>query len=160
MLLRNHWCPFVIKLFIKSSIVQFKWNNYAVYTGLPFPSSTQLFLSRHARQNRVPGVPSLRRRRNLTWVSNVCEAALISLSWAPSGLNQLPESRLEFPFVLICKSTMAFLTGQSWRVIKSWYTGGVLDQEFRRCFADGLSQSSVSSVVLACSAGVFWVGKT
>ena len=32
--------------------------------------------------------------------------------------------RFEFPFNLIGKSTMAFLSGQSWRVLKFWYTGG------------------------------------
>ena len=31
---------------------------------------------------------------------------------------------------------MAFLTGQSRRLLKSWYTGGGPEQEFRRCFAD------------------------
>ena len=64
------------------------------------------------------------RRRNLTTVSNVCEAAPISLFWAPDALNELPEVRFEFPFILIGKSTIAFWTGQSWRVLKSWYTGG------------------------------------
>ena len=44
---------------------------------------------------------------------------------------------------------MAFLTGQSWRVLKSGYTGGGLEQGFRRCFADGLNQSLVSSVTQA-----------
>ena len=62
-------------------------------------------------------------RRNLTLVSKVFEAAPISLFWAPDGLNKLPEVCFEFPFNLIGKSTMAFLTGQSWRVLKSWYTG-------------------------------------
>ena len=66
---------------------------------------------------------SLRRRRNLTPVSNVCEAAPISLFSAPNGLNNLPEMRFRFPFNLIGESTMAFLTVQSWRVVKSWYTG-------------------------------------
>ena len=43
------------------------------------------------------------------------------LFWAP---NELPEVHFEFPFNLIGKSTMAFLTaGQSWRVLKFWYTG-------------------------------------
>ena len=52
---------------------------------------------------------SLRRRpRNLTSVSNVCEAVPSSLFWAPNGLNELPEVRFEFPFILIGKSTMAF----------------------------------------------------
>ena len=88
---------------------------------------------------------SLRHRRNLNSVSNVCEAAPISLFWAPNGLNELPE----FPFNLIGKSTMAFLTGQSWGVLKSWYTGGSLEQGFRCCFADGLKQSLTLSVVQA-----------
>ena len=57
-------------------------------------------------------LPSLRRRRNLTWVSNVSEAEPRSLFWAPKGLNELPELRFEFPFVLICKLTMPFLKGQ------------------------------------------------
>ena len=41
----------------------------------------------------------------------------------PNGLNELPEMRSEFPCKLIGKWTMAFLTGQSWRLLKSWYTG-------------------------------------
>ena len=60
-------------------------------------------------------------------------------------LDELPEVRFEFPFILIGKRTMAFLTGQSWRVLKSWCTGGRPEQEFRNCFADGLNQSLVSS---------------
>ena len=36
---------------------------------------------------------------------------------------------------------MAFLTGQSCRVLKSWYTGEGQEQGFWRCFADGLNQS-------------------
>ena len=93
---------------------------------------------------------SLRRRpRNFTSVSNVCEAVPSSLFWAPNGLNELPEVRFEFPFILIGKSTMAFLTGQSWRVLKSWYTGGGPEQGFRRCFADRLNQSLVLSAAQA-----------
>ena len=49
----------------------------------------------------------------------------------PNGLDELLELRLEFLFNLI---------GQSWRVLKSWYTDGGLEQGFRRCFADGLHQ--------------------
>ena len=56
--------------------------------------------------------PSLRCRRNLTSVSNVCEAAPISMLQAPNGLNELPEVRVEFTFILIDQSAMAFLTGQ------------------------------------------------
>ena len=31
---------------------------------------------------------------------------------------------------LIGKLTMAFLTGQSWHILKSWYTGGAQNKEF------------------------------
>ena len=48
---------------------------------------------------------------------------------------------------------MAFLTDQSWRVLKSWYTCESPEQEFRRCFTDGLNQSLVSSVTQAKNKG-------
>ena len=70
-----------------------------------------------------------------------------SLLWTPNGLNELQEERFEFPFILIGKSTMTFLTGQSWHVLKSWYTARGPQQRFQRCFADGLGQSLVSSAV-------------
>ena len=73
---------------------------------------------------------SLRRRRNLISVSNVCETAPISLFWAPKGLNELPEVRYEFPFILIGKATMRFLKGQSPCEVKSWYTDGVKNKDF------------------------------
>ena len=41
--------------------------------------------------------------------NNVCEAASRSLFWTTYGLNELPEMRFEFPFILIDQSTMAFL---------------------------------------------------
>ena len=94
-------------------------------------------------------VESLLRRLNLTWVSNACEAAPRSLFWASNGLNELPGVCCKFPFILIGQSIMAFLTVQSWRVLKSWYTGGGPEQGFRRCFADGPNQSFVSSGVQA-----------
>ena len=50
-------------------------------------------------------------------VSNVCEAAGF---WTPTGLNELPGERFKFSFILIGKSTMAFLIRQSWRVLKFW----------------------------------------
>ena len=56
----------------------------------------------------------------LTMSSNVCEAEPRSLFWAASGLNELPEVRVVSPFILIGKPTLAFLTGQSWRVLKFW----------------------------------------
>ena len=45
----------------------------------------------------------------------------------------------------------AFSTGQSWRVLKSWYTGESPEEGFRRSLADGLNQSVVSSVAQARS---------
>ena len=64
----------------------------------------------------------------------------ISLFWALSRLNELLEMRFEFLFILIGKSTMAFLTGQSGRVLKSCYTGEGPEQGFWRPFADGLTR--------------------
>ena len=65
-------------------------------------------------------------RRNLTPVSSVCEAAPLSLFCTGHGLNELPEMHCEFPFNLIGKSTMDFLTGQSWRALKScWDWTGI-----------------------------------
>jgi len=99
---------------------------------------------------------SLHRWRNLTLVSNVCEAAPKSLFWASSGLNELPKVCFEFPFILIGKWTKAFLTGQSWHVLgKSRYTAGDPEQEFRRRSAEGLNQNLVSSVVRAIWTGIF-----
>ena len=81
---------------------------------------------------------SLRRMRNSTPVSNIGEAVPISLFWASNGLNELPEILFECLFNLIGRQTVALSTGQSQRVLKSWYTGGDPEQGFRRCFADGL----------------------
>ena len=100
------------------------------------------------RPPRPPGIlvlSGLRRRRNLTPVSNVCQAALKSMHRAANGLKELPEVRFEFPFNLTGKLTMAFLTGQSWPALKSWYSGGGPKQEFRRCFADGLNPLLIKS---------------
>ena len=69
-------------------------------------------------------IASLRRRCNLTWVGNICKAAPLSLFWAPSGLDELLEESFEFSFILIGSSTMVFVTSQSWRIVKSCYTGG------------------------------------
>ena len=48
--------------------------------------------------------------------------------------------RFEFPFNVIGNLTMAILTNQSRRVLKSWYTSWGPEQRFRRCFTD-LNQS-------------------
>lgn len=72
-------------------------------------------------------------RCNLTWVSNACKAdskvlliiynyvkrpyskfvlaAPISFFWASNRLNKFPEVHFTFPFILIGKSILAFLTG-------------------------------------------------
>ena len=75
-------------------------------------------------------------------ISNVCEVALRSLFWAPSSLNELLEVCFKFPFNLIPFGilTMAFLTGHSWCIRKSWYTGGDPEQAYRCCFTDRLNQ--------------------
>ena len=57
----------------------------------------------------------------------------------------------EFPFNLIDKSTMAFLTGQSWWVLKSWYTVGVSEQGFWCCFVDVTNQGLITSALQATS---------
>ena len=57
----------------------------------------------------------------------------------------------KFPFNLTGKLTMAFLTGQSLCVLKSWYTGGGREQGFWRFFADGLNQKFMISSI--CGTG-------
>ena len=85
---------------------------------------------------------SLRRRGNLTSASNVCEEEPISLFWAPNGLHELPEKRFEFPIILLGKSTVAFLTGLSWRVLTSWYTDRAQNKDF-----DAVSQKVLTRVL-------------
>ena len=74
---------------------------------------------------------------------------MVILALGPLRLDELPEVRFEVPFNLIGKSAMAFSTGQSWCLLKSWYTDEGPEQEFQYCFADRLNQSLVSSVVQA-----------
>ena len=65
----------------------------------------------------------------LTSISRVCKAAPISLFWAPNRLKELPEVSFQFPFDLILANWKGlFLTGQSWRVLKPWYTSGSTEQ--------------------------------
>ena len=109
----------------------------ATFHALPYYICERTFYARTQVKNT---------RRWKSTLSNVCEAAPIFLFCAPNGLNKLRDVRFEFSFVLIGKSTVAFLTGQSWCVLKSWYTDGGPEQGVWRCFADGLHQSLVSSV--------------
>ena len=80
---------------------------------------------------------TLRRRRNVTPISNIWKAAPIRLfRVGPQRTQRITVD--EFPSNVIGKSTTAFLSGQSWRVLKSWYTGGETKQGLRRRFADEL----------------------
>ena len=67
-------------------------------------------------------------------------------SGPPTDSTKLLEIQFELPFKLSSKSTMAVLKGQSWRILKSCYTGVGLQQEFPRYFVDGLNQSLALSV--------------
>ena len=82
---------------------------------------------------------SLRADDNYTLISTVCEAAQRSLSWAPNGLNELPEVRFEFPFHLIGdhdKQNKAFFNWpimartQIW--VHSWKSRTRISALFRR----------------------------
>ena len=77
----------------------------------------------------------------------MCEAVPRSLFWGPNGYYEIPEKRLEFPFILIGKLTMAFLTDQSWHVFNSCYTfAGTQNKDLG---TDGLNQNLVLSVAQA-----------
>ena len=65
--------------------------------------------------------------------------------------QQITGSMFRVSFMLIGKLTMAFLTSQSWWVLKSWYTVGGPEQGFWCCFTDGLNQSLV-----VCCAGYYF----
>ena len=64
---------------------------------------------------------SLNRRRNPTPVGNVCEAAVRSLFWTPTVLTNYWKCVSNFLSIWLGELAMASLTGQSWRVLKSWY---------------------------------------
>ena len=98
---------------------------------------------------KTPRKCSLRRRRKLTSVFNICKAAPRSLFWVLNGLNKVPEVRFEFPFIVIGISTMAFLTGQSWRILKFWYTGGAQNKDIGAISQTGFTESLVPCVAQA-----------
>ena len=70
-------------------------------------------------------------RRDVMCKHSVRNLTSVSYFWAPNGLNELPAARFEFPFILIGKSTMAFLTGQSYHVLK-WGPRKKISALFRR----------------------------
>ena len=67
----------------------------------------------------------------------------------PNRLNELLGMRFEFPFNLVGRSTMAFLKGESWRVLKSWYTGGAQNKDFCVVSQTDLTRSLFQSVARA-----------
>ena len=69
-------------------------------------------------------------------LGNICKAAPIFLFWVPNYWKWFSK----FPSSLITKLTMAFLTGQSWHILKSWYTGRDPEQGFQHCLTEGLNQ--------------------
>ena len=102
------------------------------------------------------GFHSLKRRRNLTPVSNVCKAAVRSFFWTPTGFKELPKVCFELPFNMIGELAMASLTGQSWRVLKSWYGRP------RRKNLGAVSQTFLAGVWLryVCNAGYVFIAGT
>ena len=60
-----------------------------------------------------------------------------------------------FPSTWLANWRYSFWTGQSWHVLKSWYTAGGPEQGFLRCFADRHNRSLVLSVAQASSGKAF-----
>ena len=60
--------------------------------------------------------------------------------WTSIEINKFLEVHFEFPFELIDQSNYAFLTGQSWQVLKSCHTARGPEQGFRSWLTDGLNQ--------------------
>ena len=98
-----------------------KW--FQTKNGNKLSFNLELVLGQYCKSCNLSGwvcSSSLRRRRNLTLVSNVCEVAPRSFFWGPSGLKQITAFQISFH--------------------PDWQQG------FWHCFADRLNQSLVSSV--------------
>ena len=67
----------------------------------------------------------------------------------PNRRNELLGMGFEFPLNLIGKSTLAFLKGESWRALKSWYTGGAHNKDFCVVSQTDLTRSLVQSLARA-----------
>ena len=94
---------------------------------------------------------SLHCRCNLTQLVTSVKQCRNPFTEPPTDSTTYRKKHFKFPFNLTGKSTMAFLTGQSWCILKSWYTGvggggRGREQGFWHYFANGLNQSLVSSV--------------
>ena len=66
-------------------------------------------------------------------VDCICEAVPDPCS-GPYGLDKLLEVHFKFPFTLIGKLTMAFLTTPSCEILESWHKGVGPGQGFWYCF--------------------------
>ena len=73
-------------------------------------------------------------------LSNICEAAL-----RPQRTQWITRSAFRISFHPDWQINNGFFNSQSWRVLKSWYTGGSPEKEYLHCFADGLNLRLVSS---------------
>ena len=121
--------------------------SYRVFS-LTWPASTQMYWNKRKRlrKKRVQlpqdwfGTPRWPRfhcfgtpkcRCDVMWKHSVRNLTSVSYFWALNGLNELPATSFEFPFILIGKSTMAFLTGQSYHVLK-WGPRKKISALFRR----------------------------
>ena len=82
-------------------------------------------------------VPSAKQRRDL------CSGPPTDSTNYRKCVSNSPSTWL----AIMTNKTKPFLTGQSWRVLKSGYTAGSPEQGFRRCFADGVNQSLISSAL-------------
>ena len=98
----------------------------------------------------------LRRSCYLTLVSNVFKEVLISLFWPPTDSRNYQKCILNFPSTWFANRhwLKIILTGQSWHILKSWYTGRDPEHGCWCCFADGptVSKSLVPSVAQATHA--------
>ena len=95
---------------------------------------------------------SLRADDNLTLISSVLRSGAEILVLDPQPTQRITGSAFRISLqpdwllpVLRQTKQRSFLTGQSWCVLKSGYTAGSPEQGFRRCFADGVNQSLISS---------------
>ena len=59
----------------------------------------------------------------------------------PQQIQQITGSAFQISFHPDGKSTKAFLTSQSWCILKSWYPDGGSEQGFQCSFANRLNQS-------------------
>ena len=92
-------------------------------------------------------------RAPIILVINVWEGAPIFLLQAPSTNHQKHVSN--FPSTWLANWRYSFWTGQSWHVLKFWYTAGGPEQGFLSCIADRHNRSLVLSVAQASAGKAF-----